>query len=219
MAELGAIGWERSSDPASAADELSIGDVTVRYGLGGGTEIAVGVTMLDTLRTRDRASGTIDRVSGSGDVTLAAAYNFAGGAGPVAVRAFVTLPTGRAELGAGTWQAGLALPIELPLGSGFELGLTPQVEAAANAAAQGRHLAWGGVIGLSRDVAPDLALEGELAAWRDDDPAGPATDARAALSLAWRAAADWQLDAELELGLTSAAPRHALMFGLARRFR
>ncbi len=219
MAELGLLGWDHRADAASVADELAYGDLLLRYGLGSATEIELGIEALGTERVRDRASGTVERVSGVGDVTLALRHNLSGGDGPMAVHAYVTLPTGRDGIGAGDWGAGVLVPIELPLGAGFELGLTPEVDAAVNASGRGRHLAWGGVVGLGHDLTRSLSAEAEIAAWRDQDPEGHATDARAALSLAWRVAADWQLDAEVELGLTSAAPRHSVFFGLARRFR
>lgn len=217
MAELGLAGWSRSSDPASVADEIVLGDALLRVGLGGGTEIETGITAYDTIRTRDRASGVVGRVSGIGDATLALRHNFAGGNGPVAIEGFVTVPTGTAGIGAGDWGGGVLVPIDVDLSDGFGLALTPEVDAAVNASGRGRHLAWGGVVGLGHGLGRRVAISGELGAWRDDDPTGHSTDGRAAVSLAWRVAADWQLDLEAEVGLTSAAPRHALIFGLARR--
>lgn len=219
MAELGLAGWEHRADATSIEDQLAYGDLLLRYGVGNATELEAGVTVLNTLRLHDRAGGGVERSSGVGDVTLAVRHNLAGGDGPVAVHAFVTLPTGAAGIGAGDWGAGILVPIALPLPNGFELGLTPEIDAAVNASGQGRHLAWGGVIGIGRPISRTLELAGEIGAWRDEDPTGHATDARAALSLAWHVAADWQVDAEVQLGLTSDAPRHALFLGLARRFR
>jgi hypothetical protein len=219
MAELGVVGWEHRADPTSIEDELTYGELLVRYGVGGGTEFEVGLSALETQRQRERSSPMATRISGVGDVTLAVRHNLAGGDGPVAVHAFVTLPTGAAGIGAGDWGAGVLVPIALELPSGFELGLTPEIDAAVNASGRGRHLAWGGVIGLGRSLTSRLSLGAEVGAWRDEDPTGHATDAQAAVAMAWRVAEDWQVDGEVQLGLTSDAPRHALFMGLARRFR
>jgi hypothetical protein len=219
VVELGLAEWAHNRDPDSIADEFGFGDVLLRYGVGHATELGVELATYQTIRIRDRVTGAIEREIGVGDVTLSLQHNLAGGDGPVAVQAFVTLPSGSKQVSVATWQAGAALPVNLTLRGGFELGLTPQVQAAANPSGKGRHLAWGGVIGLGYAIGRDLSLEGEVAAWRDQDPTGHVTDARAALSLAWRVAPDWQLDGEVQFGLTDEAPRHALLMGLARRFR
>ncbi|MFM5923248.1 MAG: transporter [Novosphingobium sp.] len=218
MAELGVLGWDHSADPGSVEDDLALGDLLIRTGLHQSTEIEFGVTTWTTIRTRDRASGTVSRTSGIGDMTLAVRHNFGGGTGPTAIHAFVTLPTGKDGIGAGDWGAGILLPTGFDLPGGFELDLTPELDAAVNASGSGRHFAWGGVVGLSHPLGKALSLEAELGASRDLDPGGHSTDARAALSLAWQAGPNWQIDFEANAGLSEAAPRHSLMFGLARRF-
>lgn len=218
MAELGLAGWDHSADSGSVDDELALGAMLVRLGLDRSTEIEVGMTAWTSIRSRDRASGTVSRIGGVGDVTLAVRRNFGGGTGPTAIHAFVTLPTGRNGIGAGDWGAGILLPTGFDLPAGFQLDLTPEVDAAVNSSGSGRHFAWGGVAGLSHPLGKAHSLEAELGVWRDLDPGGHSTDARAALSLAWQAGSDWQIDFEADAGLSAAAPRHSLLVGLARRF-
>lgn len=218
MAELGLAEWDHSGDAATREDDFNFGQMLVRYGIGGNTELGLGFDGYASNRLRDRTSGLVTRSRGGGDMTLFVRHNLSGGDGPVAVHGFVTLPTGRAGIGAGDWGAGLLVPVDLTLPQGFELDLTPELDAAVNDSGKGRHFAWGGVLGLGHALGPKVGIEAEVAAWRHDDPAGAYTDARSALSLAWQPGKDWQIDVETDFGLSSAAPDHALIVGLARRF-
>jgi hypothetical protein len=105
------------------------------------------------------------------------------------------------------------------LPDGFQLALTPEVDLAADADRGGRHIAYGGVIGLSRNVSTKVSLAGELGAFEDADPAGHSLDARLAGSVAWQATPRLQLDFEADAGLSAGAPDRALMIGFADRFR
>lgn len=218
MVEAGLAEWDHLADPGTVEDDLAFGALLVRVGLDDRTEIEAGFGGYSATRSRDRVTGSIDRSHGLGDVSLSLRHNFSGPGGPVAIHAYVTLPTGDNGIGAGDWGAGVLVPINLQLPSGFELDFTPELDAAVNSSGSGRHLAFGGVVGIGHGLGKRLTLEGELGVWRDDDPAGHATDARAALSLAWQAGRDWQIDLEGDAGLSAAAPRHALKVGLARRF-
>ena len=218
MAELGVLGWDHLADPVSAEDDLTFGEVLVRAGIDDRTEVQVGLGGFGTVRSHDRASGAITRSHGIGDLSLGLRRSLSGPGGPDALQVTVTVPTGANGIGAGDWSASLLLPADLTLPRGFELDLTPELDAAVNANGNGRHLAWGGVVGIGHSLGSRVNLAGEFAAWRDDDPAGHATDARAALSLAWQAGRNWQFDLEGDVGLSAAAPRHALLLGLAHRF-
>ena len=218
MIELGLVTWDHTADPAAVGDDVTYGDLLMRVGLDSRTEIQFAVGGYVTARSRDRLSGSTTHANGLGDASIGLRRSLTGPGGPVALQAFVTLPTGRSGVGAGDWGVGILLPIGITLPAGFELDLTPEVDAAVNSSGTGRHLAWGGVAGITHAVAPRLSLAVELGAMRDNDPAGRATDVRSALSLAWQAGKDWQFDLQGDVGLTAAAPRHSLMLGLARRF-
>lgn len=218
MIELGVAGWDHLADPASTEDDLTYGDLLVRAGLDDRTELQIGLGGYTTTRSRDRLNGVITRWAGLGDLSLGLRRSLSGPGGPVAVQVTVILPTGHSGIGAGDWSAAVQVPIAVKLPAGFELDLTPEADAAANSSGKGRHLVWGGVAGLSHAAGSNVTVEAEIGAWRDGDPAGHATDARGAISLAWHASKDWQLDLEGDAGLTAAAPRRSLMFGLARRF-
>jgi len=218
MVEIGLAAWDHSRDRATVDDDVTAGDVLVRLGLGETTEVHLSFAGYAHQRVRDRATGGVTSVSGVGDVTLAVRQGLAGANGPVAVQAFVTLPTAKDALGAGRLSGGILLPVEVDLPGDFSLGLTPEVDLMPDAERHGHHLAWGGVIGLSHPLGEKLSLSGEVGMFRDDDPDDANTDARFAAALAWQVAERVQIDVEADAGLSAAAPDRTLALGLAWRF-
>ena len=217
MVEFGAVQWDHAATPGTRDDTLTFGDTVARIGLGNATEAFIGLGGWSHERSRD--GRTVATARGIGDATVGLRHGFGGeDDAKIAVQAYVSLPVGRSPGGAGDWGAGFLLPVSLPLPSGFELSMTPEVDAAVNGSGKGRHLAWGGVVGLSHALTPVISGSAEVAAYRDDDPDGASTDARVALSGAWRAGRRFQLDLELDIGISQGAPDHALMLGFARQF-
>jgi hypothetical protein len=218
MVEIGLAAWDRDRSRSAIEDDITLGDVLVRVGVGDTTEVHLGLTGNVRQRFRNRASGAVRRLSGIGDATLAVRQGLAGANGPVAVQAFVTVPLAKDELGAGGWSGGVLAPVNLDLPGELELDLTPEVDLVPNADRGGRHLAWGGVVGLSHPLGETLSLSGEIGVFRDDDPDGHSTDARFAAALAWQLAERVQVDVEADAGLSVAAPDRTLALGLAWRF-
>ena len=219
--EIGLADWTLDRQAGLRVDTVTAGDALVRIGLLSHTEVQLGWTAYGRVRTRDTASGAIDHVAGSGDLTVALRQNLhhPDGAGTsFALMPYLTLPTGGTAVGAGDWSAGVRVPAGVDLGHGLSFALTPEVDAAVNGDRKGRHLAFGGVAGLGIDLGERVNATAELAAFRDDDPSGHETVALAGLSLAWQSSAHLQLDAGANVGLDRASPDVELYVGVARGF-
>lgn len=215
MIETGVAEWDHSADASGTDDSETFGDLLLRVGVSPSAEVQFGLTSFTLDRMRDRATGVVTRTSGVGDAFLAVRRGLAGPNGPVAIEAFVSAPPGHAS----RWSAGVLVPASVNLPGDFQLALTPEADLAADAAGHGRHIAYGGVVGLSRNIAATVSLAGELAAFEDLDPGGHSLDARLAGSLAWQATPQLQIDFEADAGLSAGAPDTALMIGFAGRFR
>jgi hypothetical protein len=219
--ELGLADWTLDRTPGSRTDTIEAGQLLVRVGLTDSLEAQIGWTAFGHLRERDRATGSVERMSGVGDLTVALRQNLAnpdGSGFSAAVMPYATLPIGNEAIGAGEWTAGVLLPLSYELEGGVQLGVTAQVEAAADGDRDGRHLAYGGVAGLSLPLSEALGVTVELAATRDNDPSGHATEWLAGLSAGWMVRDGLQLDAGANIGLDATAPDLQLYLGVARRF-
>ncbi len=82
----------------------------------------------------------------------------------------------------------------------------------------GRHLAYGSVVGLGLEISDAVSATIETSLTRDRDPWGHSTQALAGLSLAWQRHDDLQFDAGVNLGLNADSPDRELYVGVTRRF-
>lgn len=218
-AELGLLDWTLDRQPGSRTDGFLIGDFLFRYGVTEALEAQIGWSAFGHVSAQ--SGGLTEESSGTGDMLLAIRRNLRnpdGSGVAVAIMPFVTLPTGGSAIGVGDWGAGVLLPISGELPAGFQLGFTGIFEAAVDADRDGRHLAYGAIIGLDVPIGERLGATFELSARRDDDPSGVATELLGGLSAAWSPSASLQLDVGGNVGLNRDSPDIQFYFGIARRF-
>ena len=91
-------------------------------------------------------------------------------------------------------------------------------DAAVDGDGDGRHLAYGSVVGIGFGLSDAVSMSAELSLTRDRDPAGHATEALAGLSSGWQIDADSQWDVGVHAGLNRDSPDVRLYVGFARRF-
>ena len=217
--EIGLADWTLDRQAGARSDEVDVGDTLVRIGVADQAELQFGWTAYGW--TRERAGGAVSHAGGTGDFYVAFRRNLLrpDGAGTtVAIMPYATLPTGGRAIGAGTWSAGVELPFGFDLSEAVSLEFAPRVQAAADADRHGRHLAFGSVAGVAVDLSRVWNMTAELAATRDNDPAGQSTQELAGLSFGWTPGRNFQLDAGTNVGLNRAAPDLELYAGLVRRF-
>jgi hypothetical protein len=217
--EIGLADWTLERSGGDRTDTLVLGDLLVRYGLTDHLEVQLGWTSFGTVR--ERSGGSTSHMSGTGDVTLALRQNLVhpdGSGFSAALMPYASLPTGGRAIGAGDWSAGLLVPLSYELPHGLTLDFTGRVEAAADSDRHGRHFAYGGIVGLDADLSQDVTATFELSAQHDEDPGGHSTPLVGAVSLAWMARPDLQLDAGANAGLAGGAPDVVLYVGIAKRF-
>ena len=217
MIEVGVVGWDHDADAQSVNDSFNLADTLLRVGVTDNTELQIGLLAATHSRSRDRTTGAVESGTGVGDGYLAVRRGLAGDNGPAAVELFVTLPIGKPPAGAGDWGAGVLVPFQVSLPRDFQLALTPEADTAVNASGHGRHLAYGGVAGLSHPLGKKASFTAEFAGFEDRDPAGAAFDGRVAGSFAYQLSKKLQIDFETDLGVTHAAPKRAFLIGFARR--
>ena len=219
MVELGLGDWSLTRQGGEREDDLSTGDLLVRYGLGSSLELQLGWTAYSHVRTR--SGTTVAHRSGAGDLFVALRRNLSnpdGSGFSAALMPYATLPTGRDGIGAGDWGAGLLVPMSYRLDRLVTLDLTAEADAAVDADGHGRHFAYSAIAGVDLNLTDRIGAAAELEVARDEDPAGHATQALAGLSLDWSPNDDVQFDVGTNVGLNREAPDVEVYFGVARRF-
>lgn len=213
--------WTLDDGDDARTDTVLIGDTLARLGITDTIELQAGWTPYGHVRSRDKASGTVDRAGRIGDVTVGAKVNLLhpdGKGVSIAVQPFATLPVGRQPVGAGDFGAGVVVPVTFDLSDTLNLETTSEIDAAVDEDGSGRHLAYSGVVGLGLKLskAVSVTLEGQVL--RDEDPSGHTMQGLASMSLAWQPNDDLQLDTGAVAGLNRDAPDVELYVGISRRF-
>jgi hypothetical protein len=222
QAELAGVDASFSRGGGTSVDDVTYGALELRLGLSATVEGQMTWTAHERVRTKDRASGIVDTVSGDGDLGLALRWSLrhpAGDGVSLALEPFVTAPTDAHGVGGELWQGGVAVPLSVPLGQDWSLNLSPQVEARENASGTGRHAGYALAAGVGHAIGP-VNFDAELWVDRDEDPAGLVTQTSLDLTAAWtpKALHDVQLDASAYVGLNRQTPDLELAVGLAHRF-
>jgi hypothetical protein len=221
MVETAFGDWTLQRDRTRRTDTLILADTLVRIGLDTRTEAQIGWAAYGHQRSRDRMTGAVDRDAGVGDVSLALRRNLSspdGSGTALAAMMIATLPVGGKAIGAGDWGASFLMPFNTDLTGQVSLEITPEIDTAVDQDRSGRHLAYGGVVGLDLPLTHALSATPELAIFRDNDPSGRTTKSQAALALAWQRGHDLQFDAGCANGLNRTTDDLELYVGIARRF-
>lgn len=193
----------------------------MRIGLTDTVEAQIGWTPYGHVRTHDRVAGTVDSDDRIGDALLGFKVNLhnPGGDGfSIAVQPFVTLPVGKAPLGAADWGAGVVVPMSVDLSDTLSLQFSPEADAAVDQDGNGRHFAASGTIGLGVAISDAVSGTIEFQLLRDDDPSGRTNQSLASASLGWMPNDELQLDIGAVAGLNRDAPDVELYIGVSHRF-
>lgn len=196
--ELGLFDASRQTQADTRTETWDAGDLLVRYGLDGLTEVQLGLPVWNRQQVTDRATGARDTTQGLGDLTLG-------------LRRSLANPDG--------FEAGVLLPVSVPLNPDWSLSLTPRVDWVSDADGDGRHAAYAMVAGLGRDIG-QWNLGAEIWVSRDADPDQATTQSTLDLTAVWSPPSlpDAQLDFGLNFGLNDDSPDVTFGVGLARRF-
>lgn len=213
------VDWTRDRSGGVRSDEVRVGEAALKLGLSGRLHVELAVAPYSRVSVRDGAPP--ERVSGFGDLGVAAKYRLTGDSAPVqaALRPFVKLPTAKRPLGNGEVEGGLVVPIEFAIArSRLSLTLGPQLELIADGDGSGHHLATAQVVSLGTPLSPRLSASAELWGYWDFDPAGTVRQYAIAGSAALLVSNNVQLDAGVNLGLNRATPDIQAYSGIAFRF-
>lgn len=220
--EVEIFNGSRQDQDGIVTRSYAIANPTLKFGVTDRLDIEANIAPYLNVTTRDKASGQSDTVSGIGDLFLRAKYAISSDGQPlsVAIEPFLKLPTASHDLGNGSVEGGVLLPVALDLGHGTQLSATPELDVLQNEAGDGTHVGVVNVLGLSQAVGQGVALSAELWEFTDADPSGTAQQYSFDLAGAWQPEGqpNLQFDAGVNFGLNNETPDIQVYCGIARRF-
>ncbi len=214
MVEVTVAGLDHTNTRQFRLDVDTFADTLLRFGLDDRTEVQLGLTGYIRAVRSDRRSGVSETASGIGDSYVAVRRSLSAA---TAIEAYILLPTGQSAVSAGTWGAGVVLPISLPSPAAFQLALTPEFNAVPGADGRSRHFVYGAVLGASTELASGWAGALEVSAIQNDEPFNRYFGSKLAATLTWRATERLQFNTEFDLVIAGPRPRTIALFGFALR--
>jgi hypothetical protein len=224
--ETNLFGYARSrpDEDGTVTDSYEFATTNVRIGLTNSTEINVVWQPYGSVRTRAADVGTPSRQSGIGGVDIRGKVNLWGNdtfertGSALALLPFVTLPTKEDNgISPEHVEGGLIVPLALTLPHKFGLGLNGGVVWVKNDDAAGYRAEYLASASLAYEWTDKLGTYYEVAANFDtDDPRGDVVVLGTGITYA--VTDNLQLDAGVNLGVTSAADRVNPFVGVSSRF-
>lgn len=201
-------------------DAYSIASVNLKLGLCNYADFQLLLNPWIYVHTDDgTASGTQTR-SGFGDVTTRLKINLWGndsGKTALAVMPFVTFPTSQNDVGQSEYSGGLIIPFAMELPAEWGLGAMTEVDFVQNKSGSGHHAEFINTVSLNHDIVGALGGYVEffsaVRAERDTPWIGTVN-----FGFTYALSENMQLDAGLNIGVTSSADALNPFVGLSWRF-
>jgi hypothetical protein len=190
-----------------------------KVGILNNIDLQVVVQTYNTQTTENRDAGSKHRVSGFGDVTLRCKTNFWGndrGLSAFGMMPFVKLPTAADGIGNGAVEGGVILPFLVRLPADWEIGMDMVVGHIRNEARGGYHQEAIQSVTVGHDIGKWSGYLELFSLVSNEPHAGWVATVDCGLS--YRLTRDLQLDAGVNIGLTSAADDVNPFVGLSVRY-
>lgn len=218
--EADLVTYTYDSHHQTVAESLAIAPFNFKVGLLNNWDMQLVVPTYNYVRVRDRRTRARDSERGFGDFVLRSKINLWGNDGgdtAFALMPYVKFPTARKELGNCAYEGGLIAPLAMALPGNWGLGLMTQVDLAEDADDSGHHAEFVNSITFAHDIVGALGGYVEffslVSTDRDSDWISTVD-----LGLTYGLSENVQLDAGINIGVTSAADDWNPFVGISWRF-
>ncbi len=198
----------------------SFAAVNLKAGLLNNLDLQLIVPTYNYVRIRDGTTGDTMHLNGFGDIVARAKYNVwgnDGGTTAFGIMPFIKLPTAQDDLGNGSVEGGLILPLAVQCPKGWALGLMTEVDAIRDDTGDGHHAEFINTITVGRGLVGNLGMFIEffslVSAESDSDWVGTFNT-----GFTYGLTRDLQLDAGINIGLTRSAEDWNPFVGVSWRF-
>jgi hypothetical protein len=201
-------------------ENWSWGATNFKVGLLNNLDLQLVVPFYNRGRSDDRATRTAGTQQGFGDLTARVKMNLwgnDGGSTALGLMPFVKLPTAQDDLGNGSVEGGLIIPLSVSLPAGWSMGLMAEFDFLEDDERGSYHTDFVNSITFSHDLVGGLGGYFEFVSIATTEAAG-AWNATLDLGLTYGVTKDLQLDAGVNLGLTRGADDLSPFVGVSWRF-
>ncbi len=209
-----------SAHDRTRVEALGLAPFNFKVGLCQSADLQIVVPTYNWVRTQAPHGGPVHRDSGFGDLITRLKYNFwgnDGGDAALGVMPFVKWPTSSGGVGNNSYEGGIILPLAVSLPRGWVMGVMTEVDYNRDEDDHGHHAEFINTITFSHTLVGELSgyLEffSNVSAARDARWVGTVD-----LGLTYALTPNVQLDAGVNLGVTTAADDVNPFLGISMRF-
>ena len=199
---------------------LSIAPINFKVGLFNNVDLQVVAQTYNIQWTNDREANSRMRASGFGDLIVRCKTNLwgnDGGSTAFGVMPFVKIPTSQDDLGNGAVEGGVIFPLAIKLPGEWDLGAMLELDYAQDSGGSDYHQEVIESVTVSHDIVGKLAGYVELFS-NVSTERGAKWIATFDFGFTYAVTRDIQLDAGMNIGLTSAADDLNPFIGLSMRY-
>ncbi len=211
---------DRSGGGDTRTGAFAIAPVNLKVGLLNNVDFQVVLGTYTHVRMDDRATGTVEKMSGFGDVTTRLKVNFWGNdGGPTALglMPIVKFPTNQDGLGNKAVEGGVILPFVVALPGKWDMGLMTQANLLRSDADRRYHPSFVNSITFGHNIVGKLGGYVEFFSTVSTER-GSRWVGTVDFGLTYGLTENIQLDAGVNIGVTKSADDLNLFVGLSRRF-
>jgi hypothetical protein len=198
----------------------AVAPINLKVGILNNVDLQIIAESYNIERTKDRAANSSTRVSGLGDLLLRCKTNLwgnDGGPSALAVMPFVKIPTNQRELGNGALEGGVIFPFAMDLPAGWGFGGQAEMDHLQDSNGSEYHQEFINTVTVSHDIVGRLGGYVELFS-NVSTERGAKWIATFDFGFTYAVTRDIQLDAGMNIGLTSAADDLNPFIGLSMRY-
>lgn len=217
--EMDLIHYTRDRDGTSRRQDWSVAPLNLKLGLTHRLDLQLMVDPYVATRIEDRATGTVAKVSGFGDVTTRLKINFWGNdGGPTAfaMMPFVKWPLSASDIRNGETEGGVIFILGFELPAGWGSAVMTELDFVSDGAG-GRETEWINTITFAHDLTARLGGYVEFVAVTGTAP-GFKWQGQLDAGLTYAVNANTQFDFGCNFGITRSAPDYQPFIGISRRF-
>ena len=219
--EMDLVNYFHQKSGTAAINSLVGPNPWLKLGITNNIDFEINLPAPQLLVTRNLATGAVTRASGFNDMFLRAKVNLWGNDGGKSAFALIPnlkIPTAAEGLGNGAVEGGLIAPLSLSLPHDVTLLVMSEVDRLKNLNGGGFHTNTINLINISRPIATDVTLYGELWSAVNFDPSRTIYQYSVDTSIAWTVRKNTQIDIGANIGLNRDTPAVQVYMGLAQRY-
>jgi hypothetical protein len=201
-------------------ESIEIAPFNVRIGLCNSTEFDVIIPTYTWARTRDKATRRVSYDRGFGDLVTRMKINFWGNDGgrtAFGVIPFVKWPTSSGNLGSGSVEGGIILPLAVALPLGVDMGVMTEADFNCDTVGRGHHTEFVNTITFGHQIVGNLNGYVEFATVVSTER-GSKWAGTLDFGLTYGITENIQLDAGVNIGVTRSADDINPFLGISFRF-